>query len=100
MCVGSARTARIISGDIIAMSFRKPDGSLGNAPKMKFVPGMIPTRYRPKVVMTMSDKQYDCKTCPYPRYKDGNIIFCDVCIRRILDEKKKKKEREENADGQ
>lgn len=37
----------------------------------------------------MSDrKMYDCKTCPYPRYREGNIIFCDVCMRRILDEKK------------
>lgn len=42
--------------------------------------------------MTVSDKRkYDCTTCPYPRYKDGAMIFCDVCIRRILDEQKKKK---------
>ncbi len=45
--------------------------------------------------MTVSDnqKKYDCTTCPYPRYKDGSIIFCDVCIRKILDEQKAKKER-------
>ena len=50
-----------------------------------------------KMVMTVSDKQrkYDCTTCPYPRYKDGSIIFCDVCIRKILDEQKAKKERKE-----
>ena len=44
--------------------------------------------------MTVSDKKvYDCKTCPYPRYKDGSVIFCDVCIRKILDEQNEKKER-------
>ena len=43
--------------------------------------------------MTVSDKiKYDCTTCPYPRYKDGSVIFCDVCIRKILDEQKEKKE--------
>ena len=46
--------------------------------------------------MTVSDKKvYDCQTCPYPRYKDGSVIFCDVCIRKILDEQKEKKERKE-----
>ena len=42
-------------------------------------------------------KKYDCKTCPYPRYKEGSVIFCDVCIQKILDEKKKQKK--ENTDG-
>ena len=46
--------------------------------------------------MTVSDKiKYDYTTCPYPRYKDGSVIFCDVCIRKILDEQKEKKERNE-----
>ena len=37
--------------------------------------------------MTVSDKiKYDCTTCPYPRYKDGSVIFCDVCIRKIKPE--------------
>ena len=46
--------------------------------------------------MTVSDKKvYDCTTCPYPRYKDGSVIFCDVCIRKILDEQKEKKEQKE-----
>ena len=45
-------------------------------------------------------KIYDCSTCSYPRYKDGSIIFCDVCIRRILDEQKEKKQGKENADGE
>lgn len=51
--------------------------------------------------MTMSDnkKKYDCATCPYPRYKDGLIIFCDVCIRRILDERKENKQGKEETDG-
>ncbi|MBS6096334.1 MAG: hypothetical protein KIC50_22405 [Enterocloster bolteae] len=51
---------------------------------------------RRKTVMTVSDKiKYDCTTCPYPRYKDRSVIFCDVCIRKILDEQKEKKERKE-----
>lgn len=52
-------------------------------------------------MMTVSDKRkiYDCMTCPYPRYKDGAVIFCDVCIRRILDERKEKKQRKEESDG-
>lgn len=52
--------------------------------------------------MTVSDKKkiYDCSTCSYPRYKDGSIIFCDVCIRRILDERNEKKQGKENADGE
>ena len=63
---------------------------------------MTPTRYRPKAVKTMSgnNKKYNCMTCPYPRYKDESVIFCDVCIRRILDEKKEKKQGKDNADGQ
>ena len=36
-------------------------------------------------------------TCPYPRYKDGSVIFCDVCIRRILDEQKEEKKRKEQS---
>lgn len=34
----------------------------------------------------MSDKEYDCLTCPYPRYRSANLIYCDVCIQRILDQ--------------
>ena len=53
-----------------------------------------------KAVMTVSDKQkYDCTTCPYPRYKDGSVIFCDVCIRRILDEQKEEKKRKEQSNA-
>ena len=49
---------------------------------------------RRKAVMTMNDnkKEYDCMTCPYPRYRDGQVIFCDVCIRRIMDERNDKKQ--------
>ena len=51
-----------------------------------------------KAVMTVSDKRkYDCTTCPYPRYKDGSVIFCDVCIRKILDEQKEEKKRKEQS---
>lgn len=34
----------------------------------------------------MEDKTYDCLTCPYPRHKTPELIFCDVCIRKIMDE--------------
>ena len=58
-------------------------------------PTISPIKAR-KAVMTVSDKKaYDCKTCPYPRYKDGSVIFCDVCIRKMLDEQKEKKEQKE-----
>lgn len=46
-----------------------------------------------KAVMNVNGKKkkYDCTTCPYPRYKDRSMIFCDVCIRKILDEQNRKK---------
>lgn len=47
------------------------------------------------MAVTNSQKKYDCTTCPYPRYKDRSVIFCDVCIRKILDGQKAKKERKE-----
>ena len=34
----------------------------------------------------MRHEPYDCKTCPYPLYRDELRIFCDACIRKILDE--------------
>ena len=43
-------------------------------------------------------KKYDCTTCPYPRYKDRSMIFCDVCIRKILDEQNRKKQRKDDAE--
>ncbi|MDD3222209.1 MAG: hypothetical protein PHG07_07465 [Lachnospiraceae bacterium] len=50
--------------------------------------------------MSDNKKKYDCTTCPYPRYKDGSVIFCDVCIRKILDERREKdKERTDDANG-
>lgn len=38
-------------------------------------------------------KKYDCATCPYPRYKEGTVIFCDVCMQKILDRKKENSDR-------
>ena len=40
-------------------------------------------------------KKYDCATCPYPRYKDGRVIFCDVCMQNILDSNKEKQRQED-----
>lgn len=51
--------------------------------------------------MTMSDnkKTYDCTTCPYPSYREGNIIFCNECIRKIMEEKKEKKQGKDDGNG-
>lgn len=46
------------------------------------------------------EKKYDCTSCPYPRYKDSRVIFCDVCIRKVLDWQREKKQRKENPDGE
>jgi len=46
----------------------------------------------------MKDKKYDCKTCSYVRYRDKKRAFCDICIRKILDEQKNK-QRKDNTDG-
>jgi hypothetical protein len=46
-----------------------------------------------------NQKKYDCTTCPYPRYKDSRIIFCDVCMQKILDEQREKKQGKEKPDG-
>ena len=69
-----------------------------NATKESAVcPTTSPIKNR-KAVMTVSGKKnYDCTTCPYPRYKDRSVIFCDVCIRRILDEQKEEKKRKEQS---
>jgi hypothetical protein len=37
--------------------------------------------------MFTDKEKYDCETCPYPWYNDGYVVFCDVCIRKILDER-------------
>lgn len=50
-----------------------------------------------KAVKNVNGK-YDCTTCPYPQYKDRSMIFCDVCIRKILDEQNRKKQRKDDAD--
>ena len=51
--------------------------------------------------MTVSDKKkiYDCTTCPYPRYKDGAVIFCEGCLRKNFEEQKEEKQRKENRNG-
>ena len=46
----------------------------------------------------MEDKTYDCLTCTYPRHKTPELIFCDVCIRRIMDKHQAKKNREKKSD--
>ncbi|WP_168354743.1 MULTISPECIES: hypothetical protein [Lachnospiraceae] len=46
------------------------------------------------------EKKYDCTDCPYPRYKDSRVIFCDVCIRKVLDWQREKKQGKEKQDGE
>ena len=48
--------------------------------------------------MEDKDKTYDCLTCPYPRHKTSELIFCDVCIQRIMDEHRAKKNRGKKRD--
>lgn len=48
--------------------------------------------------MTVEDKEYDCLTCPYPRYKTLELIYCDVCIRRIMDKHKAEMEVKHDTD--
>ena len=50
--------------------------------------------------MSGENKKYDCTTCPYPRYKDSRTIFCDVCIRKVLDWQREKKQGKEKPDGE
>ena len=43
-----------------------------------------------------------CKRCPYAHYRDERVIFCGVCMRKILDEMqqlKTKKERKTEDSG-
>lgn len=49
--------------------------------------------------MEDKDKTYDCLTCPYPRHKTPELIFCDVCIQRIMDEHQADKETNHIADN-
>lgn len=50
-------------------------------------------------IMSDKKKTYDCKNCSYARYNDGHTIFCDVCMRKIMNEQREKKQRKDNADG-
>ena len=43
-----------------------------------------------KAVMTVNGKK--------KKYKDRSMIFCDVCIRKILDEQNRKKQRKDDTD--
>lgn len=96
MCVGTARAATIISGGLTAIPLKQQGKISARDTKGNAVcPTTIPLPRSRETAMTVSDKKYDCTTCPYPRYKDGHIIFCDVCIRKILDEQREKKQRKE-----
>ena len=55
-----------------------------------------PEKKQRRITMTENaKKKYDCATCPYPRYKEGTVIFCDVCMQKILDRKKEKQRQED-----
>jgi len=101
MCVGTVKTAGITFGGITAIPLNRLRTNSMSVASRRVVISVTRTRHRPKRKMPMSDKKYDCLTCPYPRYKDGSVIFCDVCICKILDERreKKNKERKNDTDG-
>lgn len=46
-----------------------------------------------------------CKRCPYASYRDERVVFCGVCMRKILDEmqrekaERQEKEKEDSGDG-
>jgi len=99
MFVGIAKTAGITFGDITAIPLNMLKINSMSVVSRKVVISVIRTRHRPKRKMPMSDKKYDCSTCPYPRYKDGSVIFCDVCICKILDGQREKKQgKDDDAD--
>ncbi len=30
-------------------------------------------------------KVYDCRVCPWARHRERDLVYCDVCVRMILD---------------
>jgi len=94
MCVGIVKTAGITFGDITAIPLNRLRINSMSVASRRVVISVIRTRHRPKRKMPMSDKKYDCLTCPYPRYRDRSVIFCDVCIQKIMDGQKEKKNKE------
>ena len=30
-------------------------------------------------------KVYDCRNCPWANHREKDLVFCDVCVRTILD---------------
>jgi len=101
MCVGIVKTAGITFGDITAIPLNRLRINSMSVASQRVAISVARTRHRPKRKMPMSDKNYDCSTCPYPRYKDGSVIFCYVCIQKIMDGQKEKsnKESEGKTDG-
>jgi len=101
MCVGIVKTAAITFGDITAIPLNRLRTNSMSVASRKVAISVTRTRHRPKRKMPLSDKNYDCSICPYPRYKDGSVIFCDVCIQKIMDGQKEKrnKESEGKTDG-
>jgi len=101
MCVGTVKTAGITFGDITAIPLNRLRTNSMSVASQRVAISVTRTRHRLKRKMPMSDKKYDCLTCPYPRYKDRSVIFCDVCIQKIMDMQKEKrnKESEGKADG-
>lgn len=36
----------------------------------------------------------ECICCTVPGYRDNEVIFCDICVKKILDEMRRKKTQE------
>ncbi|MDD4495549.1 MAG: hypothetical protein PHV32_14630 [Eubacteriales bacterium] len=49
-----------------------------------------------KIIKISDGRVYHCTDCPYRNRETG---FCGFCMRKILDDMKKKTEKEESGDG-
>lgn len=48
---------------------------------------------------SMDNEKYNCKTCPYASYRDGNRVFCSVCMRSIMEQQRAEKKKQNSEGG-
>lgn len=42
----------------------------------------------------------ECLCCSVPGYRDNTVIFCDVCVKKILDNMRRKQAQEEEGNNE